>query len=302
MAIKLDMLRCFVTVAESGNLADAATRLNRSPSAVSMMLKQFEQHLGRSLFESDRKNSLSTMGRFVLEQAQIELRQFDWMVQSIESFARTEIGVVRVASVPSVAGTILPVAIKRFIARHPRIRIDLRDMDSASVLRALEQERVDIGIATAHEQIPDQRRTRLFADAFGLVCLREHPLAQSSTPLRWQALEGEEFIANELCGSLQSPVFQHIYRNARLNVHNTVSLLAMVKAGLGVTVLPQMVLQLHPGELYFRAIDDASALRQIDLLYRTGTGRAPAADSLGEFIVAATEDCLRGECPKRTTG
>ena len=50
MAIKIEMLRCFVAVAEHGNLNDAANRLGRTPSAVSMSLKQLTDHLGAPLF------------------------------------------------------------------------------------------------------------------------------------------------------------------------------------------------------------------------------------------------------------
>ena len=47
MAIKIEMLRCFCTVAQTGNLTEAADRLGRTQSAVSMTLKQFESHLGK---------------------------------------------------------------------------------------------------------------------------------------------------------------------------------------------------------------------------------------------------------------
>ncbi|WP_254703064.1 LysR family transcriptional regulator [Roseovarius sp. THAF8] len=53
------MLRCFLTVAERGNLADAAEALGRTPSAVSMMLRQFEDHIGAPLFEAGRKSRLT---------------------------------------------------------------------------------------------------------------------------------------------------------------------------------------------------------------------------------------------------
>ena len=61
MAIKLEMLRYFVEVAKTGNLSQAAERLGRSPSALSMMLKQFEEHLGAPLFETDRKSNLTLL-------------------------------------------------------------------------------------------------------------------------------------------------------------------------------------------------------------------------------------------------
>ena len=100
MAIKIEMLRCFREVARSGNLTDAAQVLKRTPSAVSMMLKQFESHLGEPLFETDRKNKLTALGVFVLEQAERELLHFDNTVRVIESYANASHGHVRIATVP----------------------------------------------------------------------------------------------------------------------------------------------------------------------------------------------------------
>ena len=82
MAIKIEMLRCFAAVARSGNLADAAETLGRTPSAVSMMLKQFEEHLGAPLFESERKSRLSALGRFALDEAMRELDHFERTIAS----------------------------------------------------------------------------------------------------------------------------------------------------------------------------------------------------------------------------
>jgi DNA-binding transcriptional LysR family regulator len=287
VALKLEMLRCFAAVAQSGNLADAAERLGRSPSAVSMMLKQFEDHLGKPLFETDRKNKLSPLGSFALEQVQTELRQFDRTVHAIESYAQAGIGLVRIAAVPSVAGTILPQAIGQFTASHPKVQIDLRDMDSASVLHALRQESIDIGIATAPESVLGSRRIPLFSDAFGMVCAPGHPLARASGPVTWQALEGETFIANELCGTIQNPAFQAVYRQANLHVHNTVSLLAMVRAELGVTVLPRTVVQLSPHDTVFRPLENPRALRRLDLFYRSAYTASPAAEVLIRYILTS---------------
>ncbi len=292
MAMKIEMLRCFATVAECGNLAGAAVRLNRSQAAVSMMLKQLEEHLGKPLFETDRKSQLTALGGFVLEQAQNEVRQFDRTVQTIETYARTGAGLVRVASVPSVAGTVLPHALRKFVEHYPDVQIELRDMDSVSVMQALRQERADVGIAT----VPDSARistcTPLFVDNFGLVCSPDHPLGQMTGRLQWKAFLGETFIANDLCSTIQSPLFQTVYQQTNLRVHNIVSLLAMVKAGVGVTVLPRTVMQLHPGEAVFRPIDDLLATRQIDMVLRSGRSESAAVEGLSEIIVATIQDVL----------
>lgn len=289
MVMKIEMLRCFVAVADSGNLSDAGARLGRSVSAVSMMLKQLEDHLGKPLFESDRKNKLSPVGVFVLEQARAATAGFDHTVEAIERFAGGQAGLVRLASVPSVAGTVLPLVYQKMIALHPMVQLHLRDMDSAGVLRALVREQVDIGIATASDRLNDFERIALFDDRFGVVCSANHPLAATDGPLGWDQLHDVTFIANELSGSINTPAFQQIYRTAMTRVHNTVSLLAMVRAGVGVTVLPRMAMQTNPEGLVFCEVDDQSAIRRIDLLYRSQNSLSPAAETLKSLITSAAK-------------
>lgn len=60
--IQMQTLRVFVTVAECGNIRDAAKSIGRTDSAISMALKQLETELGADLFETDRKHTLTALG------------------------------------------------------------------------------------------------------------------------------------------------------------------------------------------------------------------------------------------------
>lgn len=295
MSIKIEMLRCFATVARRGKLSEAADQLGRTPSAVSMMLKQLENHLGEPLFETDRKNKLSALGEFVLEQAEHELRQFDSTVQAIEGFASARQGHVRIAAVPSVAGSILPQAILSYTKDFPDVKIELRDMDSASVLRELARERVDIGLATVGQYGANLYRQNLISDAFGLVCPKAHPLAlaqaRSGAPLSWQDITPHRFIANELSAQISAPQSQELHEASLLKIHNMTSILAMVRAGLGMTLLPEMTADLAESSgLAFCPLADITARRQIHLLRKSDTPASPAARELERQIIATVAD------------
>lgn len=277
MAIKVEMLRCFAAVAESGNLADAADKLGRTPSAVSMMLKQFEDHLGAALFESERKSRLTPLGAFALREATRELDHFERTVASIDNFARSKAGYVRIAAVPSVAEKILPQVVRSFLAERPGVRIDIRDMDSAGVLRELGRERVDIGLATGVGAGAEIESDSLFSDAFGVVCRADHPLAASKAPLSWDALKSWPYISSGITALIDSKSFQQVSSSSLLVVRNTTSLLAMVRADVGVTVLPRLVVDAADADLVFLTVADQAARRSIDILKRAHTSLTPAA-------------------------
>ena len=288
--LKIEMLRCFATVARSGNLADAGDKLGRTPSAVSMMLKQLETHLGGALFESERKSRLTALGEFVFDQSVLELEHFDRTVATIESFARSESGFVRVAAVPSFAEAILPQVVRTFLEDHPGVRIDIQDMDSASVIRELEGEKVDLGIATDVGIGADIIRDALFSDAFGVVCRADHPIAASGGPLEWSALDPWPFIANGVCGHIRDDAFQRAFSASKLMVRNTTSLLAMVRAGVGVTVLPRLVVDQAEREIRFVPVADPEARRQIDILQRAYSSPSPATRSFELAVRRAVGD------------
>ena len=181
MAIKLEMLRVYATVVDSGALAEAADRLGRTPSAVSMSLKQLEQELGGRLFESDRKTKLTPLGRFVYEEAGRSLAGFDEMVAGLRRFARGEEGLVRVAAVPSVATQLLPMVVEHFQGNRPKVAVEVRDIDSPAVLEAVRDGRVDVGLASSAAAVGDLASRTLMEERFGLLCRADHWLAKRAT-------------------------------------------------------------------------------------------------------------------------
>lgn len=284
MTIKTEMLRCFATVARSGNLADAAEKLGRTPSAVSMMLKQFEEHLGAPLFESERKSKLTALGVFTLNEATRELNHFDRTVTTIENYAHAKSGIVRIAVVPSVAATIMPLVVQEFLRDHPDVQVDIQDMDSAAVLREIERERVDLGIATGPKANSEIECRELFSDEFGIVCRADHPMVKSDRPLPWQELEKWPFIANGICAQITDETVQQALSASRLMVRNTTSLLAMVRAGVGITVLPRLVVENAASEIKFMTVADPLARRRIDILCRTHTRLSPVTQKFQAVV------------------
>lgn len=285
MAIKIEMLRCFRTVAEQGSLADAAEVLGRTPSAVSMMLKQFEDHIGAPLFESSRKSRLTPLGDMILAEASREISHFDRTVSAIEGLSRAEQGHVRLAVTPSVAQTVMPAILQTYLKHHPGVSIEMIDTDSQSVHRELTSERADIGMGTL-PAIPGFERDLAFTDAFGVVCPQGHPLTRNWKGLCWDDLEGRDFIANGLCAQIKDERFQLILKASCLMVRNTLSILSLVRAGVGVTVLPELALLRNFDDLVFLPLTDSSARREVWTVTPPEAMLTPAARALAQIIRA----------------
>ena len=283
MAIKIEMLRCFHAVVDNGNLMQAATALGRTPSAVSMMLKQLEDHIGAPLFKAGRKSRLTALGAMIHAEARRELIHFDKSVQMIEALAQSQAGMVRLAVTPSAANTVLPPVIERFAASHPAVRIDLRDMSSADVLQSLQNEQGDIGIGT-FQKSKNLQQYELFRDHFGVVCRHDHPLAKDWDNLTWADVVPHRFIANGLCSMIKDDQFILISQASLMMVPTTISLLALVNEGVGITLLPERALPATYRNLVFLKVKDIKAIRRVDVATAPAENLTPAVNSFLQLL------------------
>jgi len=281
MALTLGQLRVFLEVADLGNIKDAAEKIGRTPSAVSMSLKQLEEQLGGSLFESDRKTTLTSLGEYVLTVARAEVRGFDRSVAAVQAYARNEIGRLEIACVPSVATQLIPMVLNDFLAPRPDIELDVRDADSESVELSVERQRVELGIAGRPANAGIVAFTPVFRDRFVLVCSAESPLAQTDAPIQAGEIGNIRFIANGASARMHAPEFQAISQASRLMVRNVTSLLALVRADFGVTVLPALSVAADPA-VCCRPLAGEDLYREVGLLTRAGRALSPVAEAFSD--------------------
>jgi DNA-binding transcriptional LysR family regulator len=284
MAIKIEMLRSFAAVAQTGNLADAATRLGRTQSAVSMTLKQLEGNIGAKLFDGERKSQLSPIGAEIFELALNQLRQFDETVEAIQSAASSPQGLIRIVSVPSLVGLVVPQSVRATSDKYPGIRFHLRDADTGQVMNELVQGRADIGLASGQHALNGVSITSLFSDNFGLICAADHPLIlQEHAPTIDEVMRAG-FVTNNLCSSIRSKRFQDAIADAPVTAQTTLSLAAMVRTRDWVTVLPETVAHIMPRDLAFRSIAELDARRQVFLYERNASQHPEFVSEFGDMI------------------
>jgi LysR family carnitine catabolism transcriptional activator len=274
--VSLSMLKTFVTVVETGGIQRAADRLGRTPSAVSMALKQFEAEIGARLFIGDRKDHLTKVGAFSEVQARDMLSHYERAVLSIRAYARTAIGRIDVACVPSVAATIMPAVVRRIREIASGCEINVRDIDSVSVIRVVEQGEYGIGIAMPVVMRANLSFTPLFSEPLGIVCRSDDPLAAMKRPLSWDAIKGRLLLENGLSFVIQSPAYQALLAKSSIKVYSHTAVLAMVRAGIAITVLSRLSVATPDNELSFLPLADKSAVRTVGLFSRSLESLSPA--------------------------
>ncbi len=128
----------------------------------------------------------------------------------------------------------------------------------------------------------------IFRDPFKLVFRSDSALADRGAVLDWPDLAGQPLIINESTRALASPEFQRLAHDARFSVRNVTSLLAMVSAGMGMTLLPALATVNLPAALTARLLRDPACLRTVGIIWREGKVPSPVASLFRtEFAAAA---------------
>lgn len=269
-------------VAREGSFNRAADTLARSQPAVTLAIKQLEEFIGLKLLERTTRRVIPTSeGENFIPVAERLVRDFDTAIQDLHATAERRIGHVSMAVLPSIANNLLPEIIKSFNTDYPGICIHLYDDNSQGVQQRIERNEVDYGLGSLWRPNQELIFTPVMRDTFGLVCHRDHPLAQTKGPLPWSALASETFLDTGISRSL--PIRKYI-GEPKLDFPNITTLLAMLHADLGVTALPSLAISKLGNELVSRRLVDPVETRDICLITRKGVSQSPAAEAMLETL------------------
>ncbi|OLP61512.1 LysR family transcriptional regulator [Xaviernesmea oryzae] len=143
--LELDVLKTFVAIAETGNFTNAAERVHRTPSAVSMQIKKLEEMLNGPLFLRDARSvSLTTRGEVLLGYAR---RLLALNNEAVARFLLPDLnGSVRLGVVDDISEWVLPNVLKAFAQCYPNIMVDVRIANSATLRKMVDEHRIDIAI------------------------------------------------------------------------------------------------------------------------------------------------------------
>jgi LysR family transcriptional regulator, carnitine catabolism transcriptional activator len=287
--ISLKHVRAFLAVAHLGNFSRAAERLSLTQPALTMCIKQLEELAGISLFDrTTRSVRLTSAGAHFLPIAERLIHDLDVAIGSISALAEGNVGHVSICAIPSVATHWLPPIIAAFARDFPNVRLRVEEGNSRRVAHQVWGGEADFGIATQAQDDAELHFNPIVKDPIGLVCLRNHPLAQLNRALSWRDLDGYTVLRRG-----DESWFKTLVENvanlasrmeaSRYNVSNIEILVAMIRVGLGVTVRPAISFprfqSLDP-ELVFLSLTHPKLERKIAVVERQNRTLSPAAQSL----------------------
>jgi len=291
----LRQMRAFVALAKHGNFTLAAQSLHVTQSALSGLIKELEQTLGaRVVDRSTRRIGLTDIGRELFPLFSQMIDDLDGALANVADHTRLKKGIVRIAAPQLMSCTVLPQAIAAYREQYPAIEVRLADTEVEGVIARVLSGEADFGIGPERMPAPPLDARLLFETPFALVFPKDHELA-ALPRVTWQdvarypliSLQGQftERLLDDMASSLRDAALRETPLKPAHEVTFMTTALAMVSAGLGVTVcLPYAEPLATLYGLAMRPLADPVLARRFLVYTRPGRSLSPAAESYMEFL------------------
>ncbi len=241
----------FSKVVELGSLSHAAEVLSYSQSNITHIIQQLEKDYGFTLLIRNKAGvSLTENGRLVYEKIKAILAAEQDLQKCVQQINGYTIGSLRIGVFSSIAMELLPKALKQFALDYPHVEVTLYDGDHEAVLQWLLDGSIDIGFLS---QVPakDIDFIPLFKDEMLVILPENHPACQEIS------LPPEFFINEPTIYPYESIAsdFNAVMKNfgvtpkKAMEVKGGETIVAMIKEGLGVSLLPELYMRSHKGGL-----------------------------------------------------
>lgn len=273
----LSQLRVFLAVADHGGFTAAAEQLGMSQPAVSRAVGAIESKLETTLFARRKDGvALTETGRLAATRARETLRHFDLLHAEVAAVAGRVTGALRLASLPSATGTLIAAQVRAFTDRYPQVEVRLIEGTDQEVRDWLAQGAAELGVVTL--PAPGLETVELGTDEMVAVLPAQHELCGLER-VPFEALDDERFILpTGGCGPLIMAAARRA--GARLQVafeaREQTAVLAMVAAGLGVSIMPTLGLPLNTGGVVTRPLEPHTP-RTLALALASPATATPAA-------------------------
>lgn len=290
--VSFKQLQIFVCIAQSHTFAQAADKMYLSQPALSSAIKKMESQLGGLLFSrTTRKVELTPEGQQFLPVAQRLIDDWQEAFTDLHSLFSLGRGKLSIAAMPSFASGLLPEILQKFKTEYPNIRLSVEDVVMESVIKNVQQGRVEIGFAFESEKMEGLDFHPIFTDNFIVVLPANHPLCDYPC-VSWSNIALYPFVAMNKGSAIRQWVDSYMQQHdLSLNVVVEASQLAtlgqFVKHDLGISVVPALCQeQMYNKGLVCLPIEPSGLSKQVGIMKAKNGNLSTVASSFWQWAVS----------------
>jgi LysR family hydrogen peroxide-inducible transcriptional activator len=297
MNLTLKQLRYFEALARQGHFGRAADVCSISQPALSVQIKELEREVGTALFErSPRQVRLTAFGEeFALRVREI-LREVDELADLARAARGRLIGRLRIGVIPTVAPYLLPAIIENLTRTYTGLEIHVRETLTKTLIEELTEGRLDSAIVALPVSESSFTEVPLFSESFVLVRPQKDagkpvPDTNALREMRLLLLEEGHCFRDQ---ALSFCDIRSVRPREGLDASSLSTLVQMVGAGIGVTLIPEMAvpIETRSASVAITRFADPQPERTIGMIWRK---TSPLAKDMAEIaeVVRRSADALR---------
>jgi DNA-binding transcriptional LysR family regulator len=283
MSVTLRQLEALIAVAETHNFTRASEKLRMAQPMVSSLIRDLEAELGFRVFDrTTRRVELTEAAAEFLLDAQRLTGDIQGAIRRARDVGARRRGHITVGAPPLLAAALLPQVIGAFAHSSPGVSVTLVDRSVSAIYDLLREGEINLAVGTFRRNEDGIARIPLVSYLLALVCRADHPLAANLHP-RWGDLAGVPLIALRRGNGIREQVERGhaaagLDAEPAFELDQITTILSMVEAGFGITVLPLYALTVIPKHsLVARPLADPPVTREIDVAHRDDRSLSPAA-------------------------
>ncbi len=274
-------------IAENGSLARTSEFFSYTPSRISQILSSTESELGIRLFTRSKSGLVPTKECQallpVLREMQSSKIRLDDELARIKSL---DVGVINIGAYTSLSCHWLPERLKAFGELYPGIRFDVRLGHRDRIAEWVREGSADIGLMEEPSG-QDLDFSMLSEDPFAVTAPLGHPLAAGKGGITLENLASEQFIFLEPEDNI---AVEEAFRSAgivpkiRYRIKDDYTIMSMVESGLGISILPKLVLSRTPYRIEMLELEP-QLIRRLGFVTKKGIRRSFATEKFLEFCL-----------------
>ena len=287
--VTLKQLRYFESLAAHGHFGRAAAASGISQPALSVQIKDLEDELGTQLFErGPRQVRLTRFGEEFAVRVRDILRQVDELADVARASRGRLAGRLRIGVIPTIAPYLLPAIVGTLAQTHAGLDVHVRETVTQKLIQELTEGRLDTAIVALPVSEPSLEETPLFDERFVLVRPVEDggkpvPDRESLREMRLLLLEEGHCFRDQALSfcNLQTSRPRELLEGSSLS-----TLVQMVSAGIGVTLIPEMAVpvETRSAQVAIARFPSPQPSRKIGMLWRKSNPLSGQLKQIAEVV------------------
>ncbi|WP_445679111.1 LysR substrate-binding domain-containing protein [Radicibacter daui] len=297
--LTLKQMRYVEALAQHGHFGRAADACAISQPALSMQVKELEEALGTELFErGPRQVRLTSFGEEFVERAREILRSVDALGDLARASRDRLVGRLRIGIIPTVAPYLLPTIVGNLTRVNGALDIHVRETLTPRLIQELQEGRLDTAIVALPVSEPALTEVALFTENFVLVRPGEEegkpvPAPEKLREMRLLLLEEGHCFRDQALAfcNMQSAAPREILDGSSLS-----TLVQMVGAGLGITLIPEMALgvETRSAAVSIARFGEPQPSRTIGMIWRSSSPLSKQLMQIAEMVKLSAESLSAG--------